>query len=815
MGQRSNQKGQRCNQKSHHRHHSDSSSSSSSKHHSSKHCKKNKYVKGDLIVKGKVTACETEIRGDLTVLGCAKTKCLEVREGPNTFAGTSTFNGPVVINSTLNVTGATIAGRTTYPIKQSDFATGSLRIKTPGTYVFTENVIFNAPFGPAATRPDAPLTGFWFAGISIECDNVVINGNGYTFTSSSTYVNANNTGTFAMVLLGNNQFSGQLFGAGGLSQYADTSSYLAANQVLVENINIIGAGSHFGIMGNNNNNIYINNCNISDCQVSSVFLQGAHILEITNCNFSGSTTPPPVPAAQATLVSVRRQLANFITLGVPGAAAQLAALNAYVLANPSRFAPSGQTFPTSVYGIFLVPGPPAGFPFPMNTASIAFATSFASGRNNENALIENCNFTGFKTDFNELVGVGTNIPFSPNFPVPVFLLGVFFGLFGTIEWKDVFPSGTFAPNDYTKAIAFCMYVAYPVLPPQIQALVPANSVAILDSIINTNLTEFNNNCAPIVSLQSDLSYAKGLFGIRAIATNNLTINNVKMIDFKATGILPIVPSTLPGYGALSAPQALTTSFGNTLWGISLEVCNNITTTNLDFSDFVSTNGTVFAHHLSQENANVTVSNSTFQNMSTLRAASRVFAVSVQNSTGGVNLQNLISRGLTAITPGNVIPYTQPLTVSTTVSGNQSFPIGTTTSVDQLLTTASFVLTVANTAGFPSTGALLVGTILVPRLVTYAGIVGNTFTGCSAANGSVFSPNGSSVQLSILNVASTTGFSSTGIVNVQTTTAGILSIAYNSLTATSFRGFTISTPFTTNNAASVTQGGLSLINGLVF
>jgi hypothetical protein len=567
----------------------------------------------------------------------------------------ATINGDLRVKGNLSTSDSFI-------LKQKDFDTGTLRITKQGTYKLVEDIVFDPPYGDLSTRSDTPLNGFWFAIITVECDNVLIDLNGHTLTVSSSYINANLIGSFVNILLGNNQFTGGLF-ATAQAKYPDSTAYIAANNVLVTNGSVVGAGSHFGIMANNSNSIFINKCNISDCQVSQIYFQHVINSEITNCNLSGSTTPVQITMDQTQVVLMRQQFTQLINGGVPGAAAQLSALNAYVAANPSRFVnPPSQNYPTSLYGIFIVPGPTAIFPFPMTQYTVPISSTFADGGPCENLVINNCTFSNFITNFNEVVDIGSNIPIgTPIGAVPppfeaTWILATF-GLFGTIQWKDAFNGPTFSPNAFLQSLVFIMnfvWLNVPAFAPLIP-LYPTNSLAIFNSILTSNASQFYSNAAPIVSCQSDgTPNAKGLFGIRVVGSKNVTMNNIEMTDFDSVGIAALDPTTLPGYGSLSSPLAITRSQGNDAWFISLETCSNTNIVNFDGDTINSDHGYVFGVHSAGDNTNTTCSTSSVANMSAPNTivtstmdAGDVNAFVVENNIAGQLFQNLTTQNLSA------------------------------------------------------------------------------------------------------------------------------------------------------------------------
>ena len=82
--------------------------------------------------------------------------------------------------------------KTQIKLKNSDFKKGTFRIKSSGHYILTEDIIFDpneenlssdeypiAPFGPY-------MLGF-FAAITIECTNVILDLNNFTIKQSDNF----------------------------------------------------------------------------------------------------------------------------------------------------------------------------------------------------------------------------------------------------------------------------------------------------------------------------------------------------------------------------------------------------------------------------------------------------------------------------------------------------------------------------------------------------------------------------------------------------------------------------------------------------
>lgn len=623
-------------------------------------------------------------------------------------------------------------------LTSSNLSTGTYRIKTGGEFILSEDLTFNAPVGTASTRFDTPLSGFWFAGITVEtAEAVVIDGAGHTLRVDPKYTASNAFGSFAVLLLGNNQFSGALFG-GASGSFPDTPSYIAARKVTIKNLRIVGGGSHFGIMMNNNDDVVISNCVVEDCQVANIYGQSPQRLSIRDSVITGSTTPVTVRMEQTQLVLMRKTYAGMIAGNVPGAAAQLALLEAYVAANPARFDPAltpPQAYPSTYFGIFIVPGPTSLFAFPMNGVTSATSASFVDGFRNgafgQNITIDNCTIADCNTLFDEIVTIGSNIPKSAVFPLSGWPL-IIFGLFGGIQWKDAFTAGVFAPNEFLRSIVFIMnYVLN--IPAPLPPILPANQQNIFTAILTKPVTPastllFNNNAAPLVSGQSDALVAKGNFAMRICAAENVSVTNVRIRNIVATQtLLPIDQTTLPGFGSLSAPHPAERSRGNDVWAISLEGCKNVHIPDSKISAINSTRGYVFGIHSAGEEYNVKMLNCEIAGMSAPNTtvtpvidAGDVFGYPVENNLGPISAENCTITGLDG--PGTVQPFFTVSTAATTVVGNQS------------MTIVPFTLNVTSTAGFPTNGLISVVTTdaLLLRTVSYKGVTPTSFTDCVAS-----------------------------------------------------------------------------------
>lgn len=555
---------------------------------------------------------------------------------------------PIEICSDVHIKGNVSSTLNTL-ITQEMFKEGTLRITKPGTYSLSEDILFN----PTLTRDDLPANGFWFAAISIETDDVTIEGNGYDIRLSDEYAALNPANIYTAVLLGNNVFAGALFGVNG-SIYPDTPLYVAAQNVTINNLRV-SYSSHFAIRGSNNACVRIQGCSFENCLVTAVALQGPIELIVDNCKFKGATIPAPSIAEQTLLLLLRQTLQTMITNNVPGAVAELAALNAWVASNPARFMPN-EPYPGTLYGIFISAGATAVFRFPMNSATNAVSQGVGGGRECENVKITNCEFRDFIVSARELVMVGTNLPQPANDPpfpgVPLVVIPLsFLGGFSQLQWRDVFPYGVFAPNAFAHAITFVGNWIYPQLSPGQQGLIPANTPQIITSVLTSNLGLFNANAAPIVGQNDQI--IKGLFGIRVVGAVNVLMDNIFMENFQSVGPSAVDPTTLPGYGSIT-PQPIVRNRMNDAWFSSVEVCENVKISNSYWDGITSAHGWVFGLDNPQETHNYMVENSLVENMSApglatsaVEPAGQVFAYTADNSLAGDVFINVTTENLSA------------------------------------------------------------------------------------------------------------------------------------------------------------------------
>lgn len=172
-------------------------------------------------------------------------------------------------------------------LKQSDFNNGTVRIRNPGIYVLTESIIFNPNEGEDDFLPNANQisTGLYptnmmgpyhlgfFAAITVEIDNVIIDMNGFSLSQSEKH--SFQQRFYANIELANSPFVTKQ----GPSNFQGGTPYKAASNVLIynsdsNNPSYLGRSSHHGIHANVANNVVIYNIHFKNYEVAAIALNG-------------------------------------------------------------------------------------------------------------------------------------------------------------------------------------------------------------------------------------------------------------------------------------------------------------------------------------------------------------------------------------------------------------------------------------------------------------------------------------------------------------------------------------------------------------
>jgi hypothetical protein len=191
------------------------------------------------------------------------------------------------------------ASATPTVIYQSDLKEGTYRIRTPGYYVLGENLTVN--FNPATVRPDMLPTGA-IAGISIECPNVRLNGRGFSITGGDNLYAFAAVGSkasalnkiYAHILLANAAFPAFIANLNpptGILRFLGETQYVAATNVLVENIKIFDS-PHMGIYGpGDHQTVHLHNVSVKGCEISGITINATDGICLHNVTVDGKLNP--------------------------------------------------------------------------------------------------------------------------------------------------------------------------------------------------------------------------------------------------------------------------------------------------------------------------------------------------------------------------------------------------------------------------------------------------------------------------------------------------------------------------------------------
>lgn len=167
----------------------------------------------------------------------------------------------------------------------SDFEQGTYRITTPGRYLLTEHITFSPnPRKGGIPTPAQRLSHYaskayhlgFFTAIAIECDNVMIDLQGFTLEQSVLHQKQQR-------FYSNIELSSSPFPAGaGPSNFGSPTQ--PCTNVIVKN-GVLGRSSHHGIHGNNATNVILEKLEIRDVEVAAVSLNGCRHLLIRHNTF--------------------------------------------------------------------------------------------------------------------------------------------------------------------------------------------------------------------------------------------------------------------------------------------------------------------------------------------------------------------------------------------------------------------------------------------------------------------------------------------------------------------------------------------------
>jgi hypothetical protein len=481
-------------------------------------------------------------------------------------------------------------------LSNADFLAGTYRIRNPGTYIIDEDIEFN----PTGTGGQPPGVG-WFATIGVETTDVLIDLAGHELKESTAFLKSHIANVFSHIELDNSPFAGNAQGAGFAaagSTYPDQTRYVAAKNVWIKNGSLAQSG-HWGIHGNNNSGIFLQNLRIYDWEVAGITLNGLTNSYLTDLDISGNAHSIPVRGLQLNIALIQGGLASFGTTGPIGtqAVAINNNLNTFITNNPDINAPL--PFPdASVYGILIAGGSPFSEPFPLTPEACQSAIADTNGKRGTDIVIKNVLIHDITAAPLETIAVGSN---NGGF---LSLLGL--GVFGMLRYADLFDStGNFNPNPIARANAF---VALQNLNSNNSSKFPSNLSLILQSILNNNSNLFFANAIPVFGRNFMSSVSTGVFGFRIdCGDSNIYLSNCSTNSIINLADPSIELADLPG--ASHFPNLIPEdNSGVDCWGYEFSSANDVNLQDCSAFNTRSENGDVFAFDMISSDTNIILNN---------------------------------------------------------------------------------------------------------------------------------------------------------------------------------------------------------------
>ncbi len=470
---------------------------------------------------------------------------------------------PEPVNPGLSFTSGAVA------LSQSDFDSGTYRITEPGYYYFAENVEFQPDPVAVAARGIKPDTG-WFAGITVETDNVVIDLNTKTFEVSQDFLDTHSFKVFSLIELGNSPFPQNL-----AFTFTFVTEYVAAHNVVIRN-GTLGRSSHHGIHGNDNTDVFINNMVIRDFEVAAVALNGPKGGAIQNLSVSGTEHRTPFNGLFAVLNASRVGLQRLIADGDSNAQPYLDALEIIISDTTKNGMNNSGLHDSNQYGIFI-----------NRIVDVGPLVDGCGDKSADGILIENVTVSNLHVKTVETVAIQDNNG--------TLLKG---DLFGAMRWDSAYPDGpTFAPNALLKAQTYVVNANHP-------DNLPAGFAANILSDTPDEAT-FLSQVQPSFNHDFAGHTTKGLFGIRLDCGHGIIVRNCNIVNLENDGDQGLTLSEIASGTHYSDSYTETRYKGNDVYGISLAGCHGCKLENNSIFECKSDNG--YVHGIGVQNyANVNI-----------------------------------------------------------------------------------------------------------------------------------------------------------------------------------------------------------------
>lgn len=197
----------------------------------------------------------------------------------------------------------------THHLNNALFKNGTYRIKTPGYYILDEDIIFDPPEleTPTNLYPFPPYQLGFFAAITIETSNVILDLNGHCIRQSKRHA-------LLQRFFANIELSSQPFNS-GMGPSSFHSSMKAASTCWVKN-GYLGLSSHHGFHNAGRlRDVLLEDLHIFDFEVAGIHLNGAHSVHLERIHIGPVRTDCNVNALFSQAVFAKRSVQELIGTG--------------------------------------------------------------------------------------------------------------------------------------------------------------------------------------------------------------------------------------------------------------------------------------------------------------------------------------------------------------------------------------------------------------------------------------------------------------------------------------------------------------------
>lgn len=473
----------------------------------------------------------------------------------------------------------------------------SLSITKPGTYILNENIIVGSmyagddetvlDFGRQVGPPPFHF-GVWSI-ISIECDDVILDLNGYKLAMTDNF--AMQQRFFSLIELANQPFPTNTAGF--------TSEIKFANNVTIKN-GTLDNSSHHGIHGNFNTNVIIDNVKVSNFEIAGIAINSGKQIVIKNSEVIGASKKITVLATFAMIQDIKNSLETILLGDKYTEYHELAtkylsnSFIQHILDNPGSDDYNITVNNTQENGDQVLDG---------NLFGIYFSNSFnvhhlsnSCNEKTSDITIDNVKIEDITSDIKEVIGISSNNK----------LLSDNKGYL--LRWDYLFnESNQLKTITETNSIDKCkltilktqLFITHILTPEKLSNTTLLDYIDInnIDSVFNEDQQKLSNidlNVYGLCGVDARGHLAKGNFGLRIDGASNVNINDVHIHNIQNYGQLGkktenTVYSRFPIGIDYNSEKVYK---GTCVSGMSLSNCDDVNVNKLNICDCNSSNGYV-------------------------------------------------------------------------------------------------------------------------------------------------------------------------------------------------------------------------------